>query len=618
MHNKRLQISHHRYGIQALIQIHKIEKGLLVLSVLQAILEAVFPYIELVCAARIIDLLIEANFAKAVQITVVLAIFIFLGGLLLDALSSIHTYKSDRAHRKMLRRVNQKAMELDYEEMENTELLHKISDSVYSMNHIGGYNVFLGYYNKLLKNATQVLISFAAVLRLSTLNPSVGYQGWVSWVSSPAVSFCILMLVTVGNFLISNEIAARFKRYSSSGYQEKMKVERKLNYFADKVFMNGEMGKEIRLFDMLELIIQKHSMALNDSLRFYNKYYDDAAKNQETLHTITQGLCTLAAYVVVICKVLSGAASIGELSQYIGSIVLLNQAIRMCLTVNQKIALQTGFVKTFQDFIKIKSKKDSGSIRIQQIPGKSYCIEFHHVSFRYKGTETDAVKDVSCKITSHTRVAIVGKNGAGKTTFVKLLCRLYEPTEGRITLNGVDIRDYCYEDYLALFSVVFQDFSLFSFPIGENVAAGMGGHKEKIWDCLKKAGIQERVQQMPHQLDTNLYKYDEDSSNISGGEAQKIAIARALYKDAPFVILDEPTAALDPESEYEIFSTFDRLVQGKGSIFISHRMGSCRFCQEMFVLVQGKVVQNGSHEDLIKKEGIYQELFLAQADCYMD
>ena len=428
MHNKRLQISHHRYGIQALIQIHKIEKGLLVLSVLQAILEAVFPYIELLCAARIIDLLIEANFAKAVQITVVLAIFIFLGGLLLDALSSIHTYKSDRAHRKMLRRVNQKAMELDYEEMENTELLHKISDSVYSMNHIGGYNVFLGYYNKLLKNATQVLISFAAVLRLSSLNPSVGYQGWVSWVSSPAVSFCILMLVTVGNFLLSNEIAARFKRYSSSGYQEKMKVERKLNYFADKVFMNGEMGKEIRLFDMLELIIQKHSKALKDSLRFYNKYYDDAAKNQETLHTITQGLCTLAAYVVVICKVLSGAASIGELSQYIGSIVLLNQAIRMCLTVNQKIALQTGFVKTFQDFIKIKNKKDSGSIRIQQMPEESYCIEFHHVSFRYKGTETDAVKDISCKITSHTRVAIVGKNGAGKTTFVKLLCRLYEPT----------------------------------------------------------------------------------------------------------------------------------------------------------------------------------------------
>ena len=163
-----------------------------------------------------------------------------------------------------------------------------------------------------------------------------------------------------------------------------------------------------------------------------------------------------------------------------------------------------------------------------------------------------------------------------------------------------------------------QDFSLFSFPIGENVAAGTEGHEEKIWDCLRKAGIQERVQQMPHQLDTNLYKYDEDGSNISGGEAQKIAIARALYKDAPFVILDEPTAALDPESEYEIFSTFDRLVQGKGSIFISHRMGSCRFCQEIFVLDQGKMVQCGSHEDLIQEDGLYQELFSAQADCYVE
>lgn len=151
---------------------------------LQAILEAVFPYIELVCAARIIDLLIEAILQKLCRSLWCLQYLSSWAGLLLDALSSIHTYKSDRAHRKMLRRVNQKAMELDYEEMENTELLHKISDSVYSMNHIGGYNVFLGYYNKLLKNVTQVLISFAAVLRLSTLNPSVGYQGWVSWVSS--------------------------------------------------------------------------------------------------------------------------------------------------------------------------------------------------------------------------------------------------------------------------------------------------------------------------------------------------------------------------------------------------------------------------------------------------
>ena len=210
----------------------------------------------------------------------------------------------------------------------------------------------------------------------------------------------------------------------------------------------------------------------------------------------------------------------------------------------------------------------------------------------------------------------MGKNGAGKTTFVKLLCRLYEPTEGKITLNGVDIRNYCYEDYLSLFSVVFQDFSLFSFPMGENIAAGKPMHEPQIWDCLAKAGLRERVRQMPHQLHTNLYRLDEDGCNVSGGEAQKIAIARALYRDAPFIILDEPTAALDPESEYEIFSAFDRLVQDKGSVFISHRMGSCRSCHEILVLDHGRLAEHGSHEDLMQENGPYRELYDAQANCY--
>lgn len=618
MHNARPRISHHRWGLQALAEIHKIEKGILALSVLQAILEAVCPYIELFLAARIIDLLIEADFAGAAQMIGALAAFVLISGLLLCALSNMHAYQADRAHRTMLRRINQKAMELDYEEMEDTGLLHQISDAVYAMNHIGGYHVFIGYYEQLLKNMLQILISFAAMLRLSIMRPPAGLTSWSAWVSSPIISFCILMLVTAGNFLFSNQIAVRFKKYSSSGYQQKMKVERKLNYFSDKVFMNGEFGKEIRLFHMLDLIVQKHSEALKDSLKFYNQYYDDAEKNQETLFTISQGLCSLAAYVVVICKVLSGSASVGQLSQYIGSITLLNHAIRMGLAVNQRISLQAEFIKTFHDFIHIKNRKASGGIRIEWTPNQAYCIEFHNVSFRYKGAEADALQNISCKFTSHTRAAIVGKNGAGKTTFVKLLCRLYDPTAGKITLNGIDIRDYYYEDYLALFSVVFQDFALFSFPIGENVAASQDIQEEKVWDCLKKAGIADRIRRMPHQFHTNLYKYDEDGCNVSGGEAQKIAIARALYQDAPFVILDEPTAALDPESEYEIFTSFDRLVQGKGSIFISHRMGSCRFCQEVLVLEQGRVVQHGSHEDLIREDGPYQELYRAQANCYAE
>ena len=439
MRNTTIPISHHRCGIRALIQIHQTERGLLALSVVQALQEAAFPYIELYDSARIIDLVIEGNFPAAGRNIALLAILICIAGLGLDAGNGLHAYLSNRAQRNMLRRISQKAMELDYEEMEDTGLLHQISDAFYTMNHVGGYHAFISYYQQLCKNLIQIAISVGAVLHLSMLPTPEGNTGWFAWVASPAVSLGILALVTVGNFLFSQTVAVRFQRYSSSGYQKKIKVERTLNYFSDKVFMNREMGKEIRLFHMLELILKKHGKALEHSIRFYNRYYDDAAKNQETLYLSSQGLCTLAAYFVVICKVLSGAVSVGELSQYIGTIVLFHQALRTCVAVNQKIALQTEFITTFQNFMQVKSKKASGGIPVPKTPGQSYCIEFHHVSYRYPGTEVDALKDISCRITSRTKAAVVGKNGAGKTTFVKLLCRLYEPTEGKITLNGVDI-----------------------------------------------------------------------------------------------------------------------------------------------------------------------------------
>ena len=214
-------------------------------------------------------------------------------------------------------------------------------------------------------------------------------------------------------------------------------------------------------------------------------------------------------------------------------------------------------------------------------------------------------------------MAVVGKNGAGKTTFIKLLCRLYDPTSGYITLNGVDIRKYNYEEYLSLFGVVFQDFNLFAFPVDQNVSSSIRPDEERVWRCLEMSGAKGKVEAMENKLKTSLYKYDEGGVEISGGEAQKIAIARGLYKDAPFVILDEPTAALDPISEYEIYSYFNDMVDDKTSVFISHRMSSCRFCNDIVVFDKGQNVQRGSHDALMEdKEGIYYKLFNAQAKYY--
>lgn len=215
-------------------------------------------------------------------------------------------------------------------------------------------------------------------------------------------------------------------------------------------------------------------------------------------------------------------------------------------------------------------------------------------------------------------MAVVGENGSGKTTFIKLLCRLYDPTEGVILLNGIDIKKYDYDEYMSIFSVVFQDFKLFSFSLGQNVAANTNYDESRVIECLTKSGFSDRLAKMPKGLQTCLYKnFDEEGVEISGGEAQKIALARALYKNAPFIILDEPTAALDPISEYEIYSNFNRIVGNKTAIYISHRLSSCRFCNDIAVFSNGSLIQRGSHDMLIQDEnGKYHELWNAQAQYY--
>ena len=249
-----------------------------------------------------------------------------------------------------------------------------------------------------------------------------------------------------------------------------------------------------------------------------------------------------------------------------------------------------------------------------------YEVEFRDVSFRYPNMEAYALRHVSMKFRIGEKLAVVGRNGSGKTTFIKLLCRLYDPTEGEILLNGVDIRKYDYAEYQALFSVVFQDFRLFAFSLGQNVTAGADVDRARAEVCLREAGLGERLLRMPDGLDTMLYRdFDPHGVVISGGEAQKIAIARALYKNAPFLVLDEPTAALDPVSEYEVYRKFNAISGGKTALYISHRLASCRFCDEILVFSAGSIVQHGAHEALLQeKNGEYACLWHAQAQYYDD
>ena len=258
-----------------------------------------------------------------------------------------------------------------------------------------------------------------------------------------------------------------------------------------------------------------------------------------------------------------------------------------------------------------------GGKAIEPDTSLSYTLELRDVSFRYPNTETWALRHVNMKFQVGSRLAVVGENGSGKTTFIKLLCRLYDPTQGEILLNGIDIRKYSYRQYIDLFSVVFQDFQLLAFPLGQNVAAAVEVDKGRAASCLEMAGFGKRLAALPQGLETPLYKeFDESGVQVSGGEAQKIALARALYKDAPFVVLDEPTAALDPVAEMEVYENFDKIVGDKTAVYISHRLSSCRFCDDIAVFDHGHIVQQGSHDALVEAPGKYQELWHAQAQYY--
>lgn len=323
-------------------------------------------------------------------------------------------------------------------------------------------------------------------------------------------------------------------------------------------------------------------------------------------------------YLLVCIKAWAGAFGLGTATQYIGSVTSFFGGFSELMKCIGVMRINSSFLDTVFELLDTPNTMYQGSLTTEKRSDIQYDVEFRDVSFKYPGSEAYALRHVNMKFKVGSRLAVVGMNGSGKTTFIKLLCRLYDPTEGKILLNGIDIRKYRYDDYMKIFSVVFQDFQLLALPLGQNVAASQTYDAARVLDCLNKAGFGEKLAKMPHGLDTYLYKsVDTEGVDVSGGEAQKIAIARALYKDSPFIILDEPTAALDPIAEAEIYSKFDEIAGDKTAVYISHRLSSCKFCDEIAVFDSGSVIQQGTHSDLLADEsGKYFELWNAQAQYY--
>lgn len=325
-------------------------------------------------------------------------------------------------------------------------------------------------------------------------------------------------------------------------------------------------------------------------------------------------------YAFVCLKAWAGAFGLGAVTQYVASIAKVSGGVSSLVSTLGNMRNNAAFLVPVYEFLDIPNNMYQGSLTVEKRRDRKYEVEFRNVSFKYPGSNNYALRSVNMKFEIGKRLAVVGMNGSGKTTFIKLLCRLYDPTEGEILLNGIDIRKYNYVEYMMIFAVVFQDFKLFALKLGENVASRVDYDSDRVMDSLRKASFAERLAELQSGIETYLYKdYDKDGVNVSGGEAQKIAIARALYKDAPFIILDEPTAALDPIAEAEIYSKFNDIAGDKTAIYISHRLSSCKFCDEIAVFHDGAVIQHGTHAELVADEnGKYYELWNAQAQYYTE
>lgn len=610
-------LSFHKDGFKTLKLIHNADSSAVPLFILNSIVKSLYPFINIFLSAYIIDSIITKDFNSTVIFIAALISGNLIFGILSDKLKQVCEVKAIKVNQYVQISIRKHALEMDYETLEIPKTLEIVNSADFSMQHRGGFGYLISNYGLLLESIISIFTSIIIVIDLCLKLP-VSEHLYLNMISSVPVSFVIMLVFMFINAYTNLSLAKYFNDKSLVLFEKQMKSERRFSYFLNQIIMDFSKGKVIRLFNMVDMIEnEEKDYNLFISNTILSELYS-LLKKQAYTNSLISGFSIFFAYTFVVLKVLADAISIGALTKYIGAISQLNSAIIQFITYNDEVRVQCNFMKYYNEFMGIENKRHTGTIPVEKRNDNIYEIEFHDVSFSYPGRDEKVLNRVSCKLTLKDKIAVVGKNGAGKTTFIKLLCRLYDPTEGYISLNGVDIRKYSYLEYLSLFGVVFQDFNLFAFPLDQNVSASMTPEEEKVWRCLELSGIRNRVEEMPEKIKTPLYMYDENGIEISGGEAQKLAIARALYKDAPFVMLDEPTAALDPISEYEIYSRFNELVKDKTSIYISHRMSSCRFCDDIIVFDNGKIVQRGSHDELITDEDmLYASLWNAQAKYYV-
>ena len=429
------------------------------------------------------------------------------------------------------------------------------------------------------------------------------------------------ILLIVGVVIVINACTnSRMNKLRYQASNELWPLDRRMTWF---MRFAGEVkfAKDVRSNSAQDFLFSKYRKLSKEFYQLQNRMAD-TERNVKLINDVLTALQELLIYLILGFNIIvTKIFTVGDFSVVFNAMSTFKAGCSGIIDGIIEISSRGEYFKQYLDFINIPSTFRSGTQKKCTLgQEEDFVIEFRNVSYRYPNQDKDALHNVNVTLRSKEKVSIVGENGAGKTTFIKLLLRLYDPTGGVITLNGVDIREIDYDDYCRIFSTVFQDFNLFALTLRENLALGREDiTDEEIGAAARKMGFLHFIESAPRQLDTMLYsEFDKEGIDLSGGEAQKMAILRSLLRPSSVVILDEPTAALDPQAEYNIYRMIDESVGNKLMVYISHRLASSRFCDKILLFADGGIAEEGTHKSLMEKDTVYKSLFNLQAQYYID
>ena len=540
-------------------------------------------------------------FASAVMM---LIIFMFVFRILENLTSRLNSFVTRIAGEKIVRYVKlqimNKAKDLDLASFDRPEFYEKLENANREAGHrpIQVLNQTLNIFSNAIK-----LVSYIVILA------SAKDIWWMA---------LVMAAIAIPRAIINFSYRRKTFRY----IRRRSKERRQMNYYSD-LMVNKDMVKEIRMFDLSDKFIERYDEAFS----VYYKGLRSLIVRENIWHIVLAVISSVSScimYLVIAGMVFEGDIMIGDYQLYTGALMTVSGSVVSLIELSASIYEGTLFIDNLIAYIN-EEKTVVPSVKTPEkiMHGKPHTIEFRNVSFAYPGSDRMVIKNVSLTLRPGETVVLVGLNGAGKTTFIKLLTRLYDPTEGEILLDGRNIKEYDIKELYSIFGIIFQDFGKYAVSVSENIKFGdvhrQNVDEEKVTDAARQANATDFISRLPDGYNTPLMRYfEENGIELSIGQWQKLAIARAFYSDSDILILDEPTASLDPMAEQEIFNQFDELRRDKMTIFVSHRLSSATIASKIVVLEYGELVEEGTHHELMEKHGRYYELFSTQASRYIE